>query len=161
HTPEEARIVVAIKAGHNAESHNHDDVGSFIVHVDGENLLTDPGPGLYSRQYFGAERRENIFANSYGHSVPRIGGHLQGTGRDFRGELHMPDATDSTKSVEVEFAKAYEAGTLAMAKRTLGIALTGAEAGAISLQDEFRFSSDPAGVEEAFVTWLEVRTDGT
>lgn len=65
-------LVVAVKAGHNAENHNQNDVGSFVVHVDGENLLTDPGRGLYDRFYFGPGRYENIFANSYGHSVPRF-----------------------------------------------------------------------------------------
>ena len=38
-------VVLAAKAGHNAENHNHNDVGSFIVHAGGENLLTDPARG--------------------------------------------------------------------------------------------------------------------
>src|SRR5215213_2697077 len=78
-------IMLAIKAGHNAENHNQNDIGSFILHIDGENLLTDPGRGLYSRDYFSTRRYENIFANCYGHSVPRMGGTLQGTGPDFCG----------------------------------------------------------------------------
>ena len=32
------RVVLAIKAGHNDENHNQNDIGSFIVHVDGETL---------------------------------------------------------------------------------------------------------------------------
>ena len=80
-------VIVAVKAGHNAENHNQNDVGSFLVHVQGESLLTDPGRGLYNRFYFSEQRYENIFANSFGHSVPRIAGQLQAPGHEFHGEL--------------------------------------------------------------------------
>ena len=33
-------VVIAGKAGHNAEHHNHNDVGSFVVHSRGEDLLS-------------------------------------------------------------------------------------------------------------------------
>jgi len=56
-TPVGMPIVLAIKAGHNGENHNQNDIGSFILHVAGENLLTDPGRGLYSRAYFGEQRQ--------------------------------------------------------------------------------------------------------
>ena len=51
-TPDARRVILAAKAGHNDGHHSHANVGTFILHVDGENLLTDPGRGLYSRQYF-------------------------------------------------------------------------------------------------------------
>ena len=71
-----APVVLAAKAGHNAENHNQNDVGSFVLHVDGESLIREPGRGLYSRDYFSPRRYENVFANSFGHSVPRVGGQL-------------------------------------------------------------------------------------
>ena len=95
-------FVVAIKAGHNEENHNQNDIGSFVLHVEGENLLTDPGRGLYSRHYFGPDRYDNIFANSYGHSVPRIGGQLQAPGRQFCGELTAVTTEPGNKSAVVE-----------------------------------------------------------
>jgi hypothetical protein len=72
-------LVLSVKAGHNDEQHNHNDIGSFLLHAAGENVLTDPGRGLYSRDYFRARHYENVFANSSGHSVPRIDGALQRT----------------------------------------------------------------------------------
>jgi hypothetical protein len=153
-------VVVAIKAGHNAENHNHDDVGSFIVHADGENLLTDPGPGLYSRQYFEPGRRENIFANSYGHSVPRIGGHLQGTGRRFHGRLNGPYVTGSMKCVEVELATAYSLINLIRARRQLFIQTQCERSDTIMLVDDFHFTESPCTVEEAFITWFDVHVSG-
>jgi hypothetical protein len=164
-TPGGALVVLAIKAGHNAENHNQNDVGSFILHVDGETFLTDPGRGLYTRQYFGPERYQNIFANSYGHSVPRIGGQLQQAGREFCGELSNVELGGSVKRAEVELARAYAVPELASLRRQITLAAEGARAGTVWLQDTFRFSQTPAGarateVEEALLTWLDVETDG-
>jgi hypothetical protein len=154
--PAGAQVVLAIKAGHNAENHNQNDIGSFILHVDGENLLTDPGRGLYSRAYFSERRYENIFANSYGHSVPRIGGQLQGAGREFRGELLGVETAGANKRAQVELARAYPVDGLASARRRLTLAADGAA----WLEDAFRFAGDPAAVEEALITWHDVEIEG-
>jgi hypothetical protein len=154
-TPQGCPVVLAIKAGHNDENHNQNDVGSFILHVDGESLLTDPGRGLYTRQYFGPERYENIFANSYGHSVPRIGGQMQKEGRKFCGQITSVDMDEPVKRVELEFARAYPAANLASARRQITLD----EAGTAWLQDAFRFSENPVEVEEAFITWFEVNAN--
>jgi hypothetical protein len=151
-TPQDYPVVVAVKAGHNNEKHNQNDVGSFILHADGETLLTDPGRGLYTRQYFGPERYENIFANSYGHSVPRIGGQLQREGREFFGEFINVDMDKSTKQVELEFARAYPVAQLTGVQRQITLD----ETGTVWLQDSFSFADDPVAVEEAFMTWLDV-----
>jgi hypothetical protein len=148
-------VVVALKAGHNAENHNQNDVGSFIVHVEGENLLTDPGRGLYSRAYFGPQRYENIFTNSYGHSLPRVGGHLQGVGREFAGRLlEIAPELNGYKQAAVEFARAYPCADLVSAERRLSLASD------VWLHDRFVFLETPHEVEEAFVTWCDCTVDG-
>ena len=74
----------AAKGGHNAEHHNHDDVGSFIFAKNGRHLLTDIGSGTYCRQYFsGATRYDFIECSSLGHSVPIFGDVIQKTGKSF------------------------------------------------------------------------------
>jgi hypothetical protein len=153
-----ASVVLAIKAGHNDENHNQNDVGSFILHVDGETLLTDPGRGLYTRQYFGPERYENGFANSYGHSVPRIGGQMQKEGREFCGELLAPrvETSGALKRVEVEFARAYPVANLSGLRRQITVD----QAGVVKLQDTICFAANPMQVEEAFMTWRAVETNG-
>lgn len=158
HAPDGATVVLAAKAGHNAENHNHNDVGSFILHVDGEDLLCDPGPGLYSRQYFSKSRYENVFANSYGHSVPCIGGKLQSAGREFEGEL--VEFSPEEKRVVIEFGDAYPIEELRSARRELHMAAEEGKAGTIWLEDIFTFAGEPAEVEEAFVTWLDVEISG-
>ena len=151
-----APVVVAIKAGHNGENHNQNDVGSFVLHVAGETFLTDPGRGLYSRDYFGPHRYENVFANSSGHSVPRIGGQMQGAGAQYHGELLGIDTDDSAKHVTVEFARAYAVAGLEEAQRRIELAADGT----VRLHDTFHFAADPQEVEEALVTWLDAEVDG-
>jgi len=159
--PHGPQLVTAIKAGHNHENHNQNDVGSFLVHIAGENLLTDPGPGLYSRFYFGPLRYENIFANSFGHSVPRIGGNLQSPGAQFRGELlEVELGAGDEKSAVVEFARAYAVPQLASLRRRLRLSAAGNAPGTLWLEDTFRFSESALEVEEAFVTWADVRLNG-
>lgn len=64
----------AAKGGHNAEPHNQHDVGSFILAKDSRQLLTDPGSGVYTRQYFTpAVRYDGVACGSRGHSVPFFG----------------------------------------------------------------------------------------
>jgi hypothetical protein len=153
-------VVLAVKAGHNGENHNHNDVGSFILNAAGENLLVDPGRGLYSRAYFSTQRYENIFASSYGHSVPVINGIQQGTGRDFTGHIEQVNIEGPYKQVSLEFARAYPVPELLSAKRQLLLRREGEEAGTVWLHDTFTFNNEISTVEEVFITWLECTIDG-
>ena len=70
-------LSVSFKGGHNRESHNHNDVGTYIVAVDGVPLVLDPGGEIYSARTFSPRRYESKLLSSYGHSVPVISGQLQ------------------------------------------------------------------------------------
>lgn len=144
-------LVLAAKAGGNDEPHNHNDIGSFILCVDGTIYLCDPGGGLYNRDYFSSKRYENVFANSYGHSVPRIGGTLQMQGSKYHGAIEMPDA----RSIRIGFAGGYELPSLKEAVRN--VRLDGEN---IAFEDSYAFEGSGLPVEEAFITWLNVETDG-
>jgi Heparinase II/III-like protein len=156
-------FVLAVKAGHNDEQHNHNDIGSFLLHVAGENVLTDPGRGLYSRDYFSSRRYENIFANSYSHSVPRIDGMLQGSGRAFAGRLleRVEESGEhGYKQVSLEFADAYPCPDLTCARRELRLVTEGNGEQTAWLHDSFVFAEGLHEVEEAFVTWLACEVNG-
>ncbi|MDE7456026.1 MAG: heparinase II/III-family protein [Prevotella sp.] len=74
---------VAFKGGNNGESHNHNDVGSFIVYVDGEPLLLDPGVGEYTAKTFSKQRYEIWTMQSDYHNLPRINGCSQHDGKQY------------------------------------------------------------------------------
>ncbi|WP_199039200.1 heparinase II/III domain-containing protein [Glycomyces salinus] len=78
---------LAVKGGYNDEPHNHLDLGSFIIAVDGEQLLCDPGAGEYTAAYFADERYEQTHPSSAWHSVPTVEGTSQQVGEDSRAEL--------------------------------------------------------------------------
>jgi hypothetical protein len=154
-TRENVPYAVVVKAGHNAENHNQNDVGSFIVHVDGESLLCDPGRGRYTRQYFGPERYEHPLVSSYGHGVPRVAGKLQAAGREHRGELVQVRREEDLKSVTVEIARAYPVAELAKATRMIALR----PGGALELFDSFEAEGAPIEIEEALVTFSDVSID--
>lgn len=65
-------VFFAIKGGNNDEPHNHNDLGSFILAVNGNVIVTDLGAGPYTAGYFGKERYTYDHTRSYYHSVPLI-----------------------------------------------------------------------------------------
>ena len=73
----------AFKGGHNGESHNHNDVGSFLVYEDGEPLLIDPGVGEYTAKTFSNSRYEIWTMQSGYHNLPQINGTDQQDGKAF------------------------------------------------------------------------------
>ncbi|MFI7151187.1 heparinase II/III family protein [Nonomuraea sp. NPDC050022] len=77
-------LTLAIKGGHNGEHHNHNDVGSVVVAVDGVPVLVDAGRPTYTAQTFGPDRYAIWTMRSDWHNVPEIRGAPQGQGRRFR-----------------------------------------------------------------------------
>ncbi|HEY3558980.1 MAG TPA: heparinase II/III family protein [Kribbella sp.] len=118
-------LLVAVKGGHNEESHNHNDVGSFIVAVDGVPRVIDLGVGTYTRQTFSADRYQIFTMQSDYHNLPRINGFSQPPGRAFHATSMSAELGDRT-TCELDLAHAYpaEAGVRSWRRNlTLGQAL--------------------------------------
>ena len=76
----------AMKGGHNRESHNHNDVGHFLVYDNGEPLIIDVGVGTYCADTFN-ENRYKIWAMQSGyHNLPSFNGVDQMNGFAFRSD---------------------------------------------------------------------------
>ena len=71
----------AMKGGHNAENHNHNDVGAFLLYVDGEPAVVDVGNMVYTAKTFGPERYTLVITRSRNHNLPLFGEEVQSTGR--------------------------------------------------------------------------------
>ena len=92
------------RGGCNGESHNHNDVGSFIFTIDGEQVIIDMGGRPYTRQYFESETRYTYLeTSSRGHNVPIINGKYQ---------ANIPEAYPTTSFENgifaVDFKVAYD-----------------------------------------------------
>ena len=77
-------LFFAAKGGHNDESHNHNDVGNFIVYADGEPIIIDIGMGTYTSQTFSLGRYGLLYCRSAYHNVPLINGFEQHEGRLYK-----------------------------------------------------------------------------
>ena len=61
---------LAAKAGDNADSHNHNDVGSFTIYKNGKPMLIDLGVGTYTQKTFSDRRYELWTMQSQFHNLP-------------------------------------------------------------------------------------------
>ena len=147
-------ITLAVKASHNGVSHNHNDIGSFVLHVDGETLLCDPESGLYDL-YRRHGHDANLFANSIGHSVPKIGDTPQSRGKTWGGHITSFSTDGGEKRIEMEYAGAYDVEELEGLERC--ITLKGQEA---VIEDRATFTGAGQDLEEAIVTWIEPNVEG-
>ena len=96
-------LYVAMKGGHNNESHNHNDVGSFIVYADNEPLLIDPGVGEYTSKTFSDERYTIWTMQSSYHNLPQINGTDQKDGREYAAKV----VNHQNGSLTLDIAGAY------------------------------------------------------
>lgn len=79
---EEGGLILCAKGGHNGESHNHNDVGSFMLYADGEPEIMDVGNMVYTAKTFIDETRYTIFnTRSMNHNLPLIGDSEQRMGK--------------------------------------------------------------------------------
>jgi len=76
-------LFLAAKGGHNDENHNHNDVGNFIIYLNGEPAIIDVGVETYTRQTFSDERYSIWTMQSAYHNLPTINGQMQMNGRQY------------------------------------------------------------------------------
>lgn len=107
-----AGLYLAAQAGHNAEAHNHNDVGNFIVYADGHPALIDVGVEVYNTKTFGPQRYDIWTMQSGYHNCPTINGVMQSAGREFSAGGVAYKADDNAAAMTLDLAKAYspEAG---------------------------------------------------
>ncbi|MFA6107509.1 MAG: heparinase II/III family protein [Candidatus Latescibacterota bacterium] len=106
---DDAGFQVAAKGGHNAESHNHNDVGHFIVHLDGRPVVVDAGVEAYTAKTFSSRRYEIWTMQSAYHALPTINGAMQAPGREFAARDVAWNANDRAVSLSLNLAGAYPA----------------------------------------------------
>ncbi len=149
-------VAFAVKGGHNAEPHNHNDLGHFILHLGGEDLLTDLGAGLYTRQYFREGRYGFLHPSSAGHSVPLIDGEEQRAGREREARVLHHEAGDDGAAFELDLTRAYGAAGLLEFRRRFAWAVEPAAGRArLELTDAFRFAAPPGSLTEVLISLRE------
>ena len=145
------QVTVMAIAGHNGVPHNHNDIGSFILHQAGKLHLVDPGGPKYRKATFGPNRYDIVYCNSYGHSVPVIEGRLQKEGERYHGKLLTTNLnTRGDKQIKIDMTRAYPPGTVKQLIRTFTLEY---DTNRLLLEDSYTFAKKPESIEEAFVTF--------
>jgi hypothetical protein len=151
--PGKKQITLIAIAGHNGVNHNHNDIGSFLLHRGDRIHLADPGSPVYSAKTFSSQRYESVFCNSFGHSVPVINGRGQSEGSTHLGRISVENLNgQGEKRAVIDLTRAYPRGTVKNLVRTF---LLGANR--LLMEDTYTFTRSPSSVEEAFIT-LETAT---
>ena len=100
---------LAVKAGDNADSHNHNDTGSITLYKNGLPILAAIGVETYTRKTFSPRRYEIWTMQSGYHNLPTICGTDQKDGVEYRAENVMTVLTGAEPSISMELAAAYPA----------------------------------------------------
>lgn len=150
-------LTVAAKGGHNAEHHNHNDVGSFVVASDGVPVIVDAGRPTYTAATFGPDRYSIWTMQSSWHNVPEIAGVAQGTGVEFAARDVSYTSTDAAASLSLDIADAYPLPQLTMWRRDVALDRV---ASRVTIDDAWTVMGDEVTSVRLLLAG-EVRLDGT
>lgn len=149
-------LYVATHAGHNNESHNHNDVGDFILYADGRPVIIDAGRGTYTAKTFSSKRYSLWWTQSAYHNLPTINGLGQPAGRKYEAQAvrYTPSARGASLSMDI--AKAYPAD--AGVQKWLRTVALDRKNETVSVADEYVLTTAPRSLQQSFMTTCLVDT---
>lgn len=102
-------LCLAVKAGDNADSHNHNDTGSFTVYKNGLPLIIDVGVESYTQKTFSPQRYDIWTMQSAYHNLPTINGLMQQAGAAYGSKNVSCHMSDSMCEITMDISGAYPA----------------------------------------------------
>jgi hypothetical protein len=148
-------LYLAAQGGHNAESHNHNDVGNFIVYAEGQPAIIDIGVETYTAKTFSKDRYQIWTMQSAYHNLPTINGVMQAAGRQFAARDVHYQSNDAEVLFRMDLAAAYPAETgVASWTRTLRLDRARDE---VTVRDAYRLKRDGGSVAFTLMTPCEVQ----
>ncbi len=101
-------MFVGIKGGSNGVSHNHNDLGNYLVYYNGKPVVIDAGVGVYSAKTFSKDRYTLWYMNSSHHNTADIGGFVQEEGKQYVTTDEVYD--EQSGSYQLQLKNAYPEG---------------------------------------------------
>jgi hypothetical protein len=151
-------LYLAAKGGHNDESHNHNDIGQFIVYADGRPFLIDAGVETYTRETFGPNRYDIWTMQSAYHNLPTINGVQQKPGNDYKATQVEYKADEVQVKLSLNIASAFptEAGIDAWKRR---FEFNRSDHPYIEITDEFQLEQDSENITLSLMMPFEPQID--
>ncbi|MDR2619478.1 MAG: heparinase II/III-family protein [Treponema sp.] len=105
-------LFFSAKGGTNGESHNHNDIGNFLLYCDSVPVLVDAGVETYTKSTFNEDRYTLWTMRSCYHNTPTINGADQLPGTEYRAGEPDLESGGGTTRLSLDMAGAYpgEAG---------------------------------------------------
>jgi hypothetical protein len=100
-------LYLAAQGGHNGKSHNHNDVGNFVVYADGRPALIDVGVETYTAKTFSKDRYRIWTMQSGYHNLPTVNGVMQAPGREHMARDVAYKSDDAGATFSLDIAAAY------------------------------------------------------
>ena len=100
-------LALAVKAGDNADNHNHNDAGSFTLYKNGMPLFVDIGVETYTGKAFSSERYEIWTMQSGYHNLPTLMGLDEKDGAEYCATEVSTCCGGDTASISMELLTAY------------------------------------------------------
>lgn len=140
---------LAVKGGHNAESHNHNDVGSFVVYLDGKPVLVDAGVEAYTSRTFSSRRYEIWTMRSQYHNLPTVNGVEQAPGAGFASADAVYACDEASAGVTMDIGGAYpdDAGIESWER-----AVRLDRGSGVTVEDSYELTGDPESLTWNLVT---------
>jgi len=148
-------LYLAARGGHNAESHNHNDVGHFVVYLDNQPGIIDIGRETYTAKTFSNNRYDLWFTRGSAHNAPIVNGAEQVEGRERRATQVEFRARDSNDYLAMNLEQAYPAKAGLLRLRREIEFYRGAAAWA-RVHDEFKLANSSSQVQVPFYAALPV-----
>ncbi len=153
----DAGFFLATKGGFNAESHNHNDMGTFSLYFHQNPFFIDAGVGTYTRQTFSNERYTIWTMQSDYHNLPMINGVSQKEGRAHRSKNVKFDPEKQLFSLDI--AGGYpETAAVNQWQRTYELKNDG-----VKIEDSFVLKESKAANQINFLVWQkpDISVSGT
>jgi Heparinase II/III-like protein len=142
-------LFVAAHAGNNGKSHNHNDVGDFIVYADGQPVIVDVGSGTYTARTFSKDRYRLWFNTSAFHNLPTVNGQQEQEGLNYTASQVAYRLDRRGARLTMDLAKAFPpaAGIDSWRRSILA-----EKAGRITITDSCRADSAFSSLTQSFMT---------
>lgn len=133
-------LYLAAKGGNNNESHNHNDVGQYIIYFNGKPVIIDIGVEYYNKKTFGPDRYDIWTMRSSYHNLPTINGIEQKSGEEHKAFNVEYSCNETYDKLSMDIANAYpsEAGVDRWI-RTMTLDRSGS--GSILIEENFKFKN--------------------
>lgn len=150
-------LFLAAKAGFNNESHNHNDVGTFILYNNFVPVFIDAGVGVYTRQTFNKNERYKIWTmQSEYHNLPLVNGCGQKFGGEYKAKNVSLNVSKNVFSLDMAGAYPKEANCR---KWVRTYAFKDAK---VEITDDYQLAAlnDSCGNELHFLVWSRPDLNG-